>query len=231
MNANELISQVIGIVHAPDYDNPADILKLINGSNRRIADLVLLPDLMDGFDTVDTATGEMEADLPPTYHRNLFMARVAGKDIDIFQDVVSMSMIRGGLSLDAGDVAAVAVKKGALVYQKVPAASVEIELRFYRLPIPMVIVDEEAEGYDPEQDQSLPDGAYGNDDFDWAIIHDTCAKIFNIIESDINVVKVNTISHTALLKEKIDLLRDFAEAHGVQRPKRPSTNLSWLGVR
>jgi len=224
MNSNELIAKVIGIVNDPDYDTPADILKFINGSNKRIADLLLLPDLKDGFDTVDTTVGEMTAILPETYHKNLFMARVAGKDVDIFKDTVSLSRVRGGLSLDTGDIAAVATKKGSLIYQKVPTAITEIELYFYRLPVPMVIPGE-------GEDESLPDGAYGNDDFDWAIIHDTCAKIFNEIEDGMEGAKVNTEKHEAKFLEKIELLDDYAEQQGKEFPNRPSTNLSWLGVK
>lgn len=220
MNANELIAVVIGAVHNPDFNVPADILKYINGSQRRIADILLLPDLRDGSASVSTVVNAMEANLPATFHKNLFHARVAGTDIDVFKDVLSMSMVRGGLSLDTGTVEAIALKKGKLVYQPVPTAITAIETYYYRLPIPMTI-----------SDISFPDGSYGNDDFDWAIIHDTCAKIFNEIESDLDVVKINTNKHEALFKEKIALLDEYCESHGKVFPMRPSTNIGWMGVK
>jgi len=220
MNAEELCQEVIDIVDDPSYEDPADILKRINRSQRRIADLLLLPDLKDGFDTVTTGAG-IEVNLPDTFHKNLFHARVAGKDIEIFKDVVSMSMAREGLSTDSGDVAAVAIKKGILIYQKIPAAATDIELYFYRLPVDMVFLPE----------VTNPDGAYGNDDFDWAIIHDACVKIFNRIEDRMEGPKANTIAHDEMLKEKIAILDVYCKEHGEVYPKRPSSNLGWLGAR
>lgn len=219
MNANELINQVIEIIDNPDYDVGADILKYTNRSQRRIADILLLPDLRDGSATVSTAVGAMEVSLPATFHKNLFQARFAGADIAIYKDVVSMSMARGGLSLDVGDVEAVALKKGKLVYQMVPAAITAIEIYFYRLPVAMTAAD-----------TSYPDGAYGNDDFDWAIIHDSCAKIFNRIEEGMEGAKVNTDKHETLFAERMAALDEYAEMQGKIYPNRPSSNIGWLGV-
>jgi len=218
MNADELIEQVIDIVNMPPYDSADAVLPFINGANRRIADALLLPDLKDGFAAVLTTVGGMEIDLPLEYHKNLFMARVAGADVDIFTDVVSMSRIRGGISLDTGDVSAVATKRGAMIYQAVPLAATTIELYFYRLPVAMV------EG-------GYPDGANGNDDFDWAIIHGACEKIFARIEDGMEGSKVNTAYHHEMFGEKVGLLDTYCVQQGIEHPNRPSTRLSWLGVR
>jgi len=230
MNADELVAEVIDIVDNPSYATPADILKRINRSQRRIADLLFLPDLKDGFDTVITEVGEMEVELPEDFHKNLFMANLDnGTALDIFKDVVTMRMSRSGvLDLDTGDVAAVATKKGFLVYQQVPSAATNIQLSYYRLPIDMVISDSEAE---PPVEASNPDGAYGNDDFDWAIIHDTCAKIFNRIENGMEGSKVNTKKQEELLQEKLVLLDAYCDEQGKVFPLRPSTNLGWLGSK
>ena len=219
MNADELCQEVIDIVDDPGYEDPAEILKRVNRSQRRIADLLFLPDLKDGFASVNTTVGQMEVHLPDTYHKGLYMARSGGVALDIFMDVGSMSMVRGGVSLDVGTLAAVALKKASLIYQKVPAAQTAIELYFYRLPVDM------AEG-----ESFFPDGAQGNEDFEWAIIHDTCEKIFSRIEDGMEGAKVNTSYHRDMFAEKISIVEDFCKQQGIAYPIRPSTNLNWLGI-
>lgn len=220
MNAEELIAEVIAIVDDPDYQDTEKMLKRLNEAQQAIATKVLLPDLLDGTDDVDTVVDTFQAALPATYHRTLYLAFVGEDQVDVYNDMQSMNLVRGGISLDAGDVEAVCVHSGLLLYQPVPAAVTAITLYYYRKPVDMV-----------ERADSFPDGAAGNDDFEWALIHHAASKVFSKIEDGLEGQKANTAAQKSLYEDRVALLDDFAVNVGKSFPKRPASGIGWLGVK
>ncbi len=217
MNALELIAEVVDIVDDEGYGDTT-VLKYLNQSQRAIADKVLLPDLKNGFDTIEALPSVKFVDLPSDYHRGLYLAFVDGAEIDIHADIKSLSMVNGGLTVESGDIACVAKHGGTLLYQKIPTTPTEIELYYYQKPVDMT-----------DSDASYPDGANGNDDFDWALISFSAHKIFDIMEDGIEGPKVNASSHHSNYVERLKGVDDYATLIGKSVPTRPKSGLSWLG--
>jgi len=220
MNAEELIEEVIDVVDDDDYMDSEVILKYLNQAQRNIADNLYLPDLEDGFDTIDTLVDGHTVPLPETYHKGLYLARAADVDFDIYHDIKSMVMNRGSFNIEHGDLECVCARRTDIIYQNVPEVITVVNLFFYRLPVAMT-----------ESTSSFPDGVSGNDDFDWALIHKAAALIFNRIEDGFEGAKINTDKHTGLFGEKIGLLDMYAEGIMKTFPTRPAANLQWLGSK
>jgi len=220
MNAEELIEEVIDVVDDDDYADSEVILKYLNQAQQNIADNLYLPDLEDGYDSIDTIVDGYTVPVPPTYHKGLYLARCGDIDLDIHSDIRSMVMIHGSLNVELGDLDCILADKRTVTYQNVPSTVTAIDLFFYRRPLPMT-----------ESTTSLPDGVEGNDDFEWALVHKAAALIFNRIEDGMEGPKVNTDKHTSLFGEKMLMLDVYSEGIGKTFPSRPSSNLDWLGVK
>lgn len=222
MNAEELIDEVIGIVDDPDHRDREAVLARLNEAQKAVAARLMLPDLNDGTDTVDTVTDDYKVALPATYHQNLYLAFLGNVQIDdIYNDMQSMALVRGGMTTDAGDIEAVCVHGANLLYQKVPTTVTTITLHYYRNPVPMT-----------DKATSSPDGAAGNDDYEWALVRHAAAKIFNKIEDGLEEGgKPNTKAQMAFYEDLLAKLDIFAESVGKSFPKRPSSGIGWLGVK
>ncbi len=209
MNADELIEEVANIVTEPSYDDDEDVfLRYLNQAMNAIAGQLLLPALADGYGTVTTVTDGFTIDLPEDYHKGLFLAQCDGVPVEVFRDLKSIATFFGGLkSSESGDVAGVVTSARRFIYQRVPTEATDIEIFYYRRPVPM------EEGSD-----SYPDGLFtsvvGNDDLDWALIHHACWKIFSKIEQGIDGAKVDTMYHQGLFKERLDDLKDHCIREG-----------------
>lgn len=220
MNVTELVQEVLDILQDPDYTDTEMVTTRLNEAQRAIADAVMLPDLSNGSDTVNTVTDAYEVALPADYQQNLYLAYDAdGEYLDIYKDMASVELVRQ-ISMDNGDLEAVCAHGSVLIYQPVPAVATTIAIRYYRLPTAMVADDE----------TSFPDGARGNDDFEWALIHHAAWKIFNKIEDGLEGQKVNTAAQYQFYQERMAALDKFATKVGKSFPTRPaSPNLGWLG--
>jgi len=219
MNAEQMIELVIGIVDDPDHEDTEIVLGHLNDSQKRLADDLFLPDLEDGFDTIDTLVDAWEVPFPETYHKGLYLAQADGVTLNVHKDMRSMALALGGLTMEAGDVKDICARSsGTIMYQAISDTVSIVTLFFYRLPIPM-----------EESTESFPDGARGMDDFEWAIIHDACSKIFNDIEDGMEGAKVNTSSHEAKFAERFALLDVFSEGKGQSFAIRPGVSRGWLG--
>lgn len=219
MNAEEILNEIVDIVAAPSYRDRDKVLKFANEANLAIANRIFLPDLADGFDSVDTVVDDNAVDLPPDYHRGLYLAMSEGKSLDIFEDIKSMSMCMGGISKDAGDLVGVTTTRTSLFYYQVPDAVKSIDLYYYRKPILMT-----------DSSRSFPDGVDDNDDFDLAIIHLASRKITNRIEDGEDGVMINTQNHDALFKQAMEQLEIYARQQGQSFPIRPANFYQWLGT-
>ncbi|RLC88370.1 MAG: hypothetical protein DRJ03_02955 [Chloroflexi bacterium] len=220
MNGNSIVTEIIGIIHNPSYKKRDVILKYANQSIEEIAGILLLPDLKAGHDTVNTVTSARQVDLPDTYHKGLYLALVSGKEINIHEDMRSMSLATGGITDESGDVSDVVVHGPNLVYQAIPTSATEIELYYYRKPVPIT-----------DKTTSFPDGLRGNDDFDWAIIHLACRKIFDRIEDGREGPKTNTLKHENYFNQKMIALDMYALIEGKSFPTRPTLPVRWPGVQ
>ena len=221
MNVVELVEEVLAIIDDPDYTDTEKITKRLNEAQRAVADAIMLPDLNNGIGTVDTAVDAYEVAMPADYQQNLYLAYDPdGEDLDVYKDMASMELVRK-VRMDTGDLEAVCVHGSVLIYQPVPTAITTISLRYYRLPTDMVADDE----------TSYPDGARGNDDFEWALVHHAAWKIFNKIEDGLEGQKVNTAAQLEQFGQRMTALDSFAERVGKSFPTRPaSVNLGWLGA-
>lgn len=220
MNAERMIEILQGIIDDPDYEDSEILLEYLNSSQRRLADDLFLPDLEDGMDTVTTLVDAWEEQLPATYHKGLYMAQVNGEEVNVHIDIKSMALVNSGITMDEGDVEDVCARSsGTLLYQGIPAVAVDITLFYYRLPVDMT-----------ESTSSFPDGARGNQNFEWAIIEDAAAKIFNEIEDGMEGAKVNTTKYEGKYAERMALLDMYSVGKGPANPTRPDSKLGWLGA-
>ena len=194
MNAVELIEEVSDIIDDPSYSSVV-FLRYLNQAELALAGELLLPDLADGFGTVDTDPAAFSVALPADYHKGLFHAQCDGVEIGVLKNLKSLAARFGSLTVEAGDVAAVAVNGKKLLYLKVPAEATAVELFFYRKPVAMT-----------ESGESNPDGFVDNDDFDWALIHHACWKIFSKIEQGVEGAKVGSRYHEDQFNDKRDEL-------------------------
>lgn len=217
MNAVEIIDEIIGIVQNPDYEDTELILWYANQAMRFFADNLLLPDLKAGTSREITVADGISIPLPTTYHKNLYLAYAGGVALDIFEDFTTYIRESSGASVITGDIIRVCAKD-VLYYSQTPSLPTDIDLFFYRLPVAM-----------EERMTSFPDGASGNDDFDWGIIHHACAKIFNKIEDGMEAEKINTRKHEEKTAEKLGLLAQYCAVKGVEYPYRPTVSRGWLG--
>lgn len=218
MNAEELIEEVEDIIQDPSYDSEA-ILKHLNRGQLAIANKLLLPGLSDGHASVNTVLSQNHATLPTNYHKALHVAQVDGLPVKVYNNKALMIADYGKLTTQTGAVIGVTVDSGELVYQRVPATATAVELFYYRKPTPMT-----------ESGTSFPDGLGGqmadNDDFDFALIHYACWRLFERIEQGLEGQKIDTGYHKNEFYERVGELRLFCK-EGRSHPVPPITKGSW----
>ncbi|RLB91957.1 MAG: hypothetical protein DRH10_00575 [Deltaproteobacteria bacterium] len=220
MNGESIVTEIIGIIANPSYKKRDVILEYANQSLTALANILMLPDLKSGYDKVTTVLTDKQVGLPDTYNKGLYLAMVDGKPINIHADIKSMSITLCGVSDDEGDVKDVTVHGANLIYQAIPTTATDIDLYFYRNPLPMT-----------DKRSSLPDGLTNNDDFDWAIIHLACRKIFDRIEDGREGPKTNTLKHEDYYNQRVLALDDYALTEGKAHSTRPSLSIPWPGAR
>lgn len=220
MNAAEIITEVIDTVDDYAYSSRSLILKYVNSSQLLIASRLMLPDLNNGLDTVQTVIDGHTVPVPEDYHKGLYMASVGGVGLDIHKTPTDQMLSRGPLDDEEGDVTDVSVAAKTVHYQNVPGVSVDIMLGYYRLPVEM-----------DDSETTYPDGAIGFEEFSWAIIHHSCHVLFNKVEDGMQGAKVNTQAHKALFDEKMFLLEAYAFGQGHLVPMRPAQKRRFLGEK
>jgi len=217
MNAEEMLDEVVGIVLNPYSDDREDYLKYLNRANVILASRFLLPGLGDGNDTVDTATDSKTVALPDDYGRELFLALVEGKEVSVVRELRSLSILFGGLSLDSGTISAVTASNGNLVYQRVPDTVTEVDLFYYRNPVPM-----------EDSTDSNPDGFVDDEDLDNALINYACWQAFAKLEQGVEGRKVSTEYHLGAFKEHEAAVKLKCYREGEQYASPPPANKAWV---
>jgi hypothetical protein len=208
MNAEELVEEVLRIiVQDPAFDEPL-ALRFINRAQLFAAERILMPALSGGSGFVTTVTDGTEVELPDDFHRELYSATINGNEIEIFANK-GLAFQALGHGPKSGSVACCAVDRTFLFYMDVPAVPVQIDLLYYRNPVPMTI--------DPE---SFPDGMNRQSDiFDTFIISYACWKIYQEIEQGLEGKKIDTMYNKALVDQTFEeLLASIKES----RPRRKS---------
>jgi len=203
VNAQSLIAEVSNIIQGSYADSA--LLPYLNAAQVAIAERVLLPGLSDGLATISATTGAMYATVPATYHRRIFMAKntTTGAAVDVFSNLGILAQTKEIYpSIDnEGDVVAIAIHAGRIVYQMVPTSAQTISLMFYRLPVPMT-----------ESSTSYPDGMGGSrvadskEALDFALIHHAAWNCYERIEDGMEGQKVNSERHKGLFDKHMERL-------------------------
>lgn len=213
MNAAALIDLLSRIADHPDFTR-ASFLAELNKSQLAIAERVCLPALSDGLETVTTVVGAMYAALPATYHKKIFMAKntSTGSAIEIFQNIgilAQRKMVYPGID-NEGDVVALTIQAGNILYQRVPPVAQTISLMFYRLPVAMT-----------DSSTSYPDGLSGvrvahQEVFDTAIIHHSAWKIAKLVEDGEEGQMPNVLYHKKTFGDAMVELSNICTQEEVQ---------------
>ena len=197
LSTNLLIDDVANIILDPDVTRTV-FLQRLNAANLAIADELLLPDLSDGSDTLTTTTTGYSVSLPSDFHKNIVMASINDESVRVYLSFPLMLNRMGKISTTAGDVTAVCTKGGSLVYQRVPAVSVDIDILYYRLPVAMT-----------DADDSFPDGVSNSVDFENCLKYHASWKSWEIKEDGMEGQKVNTAYHKSMYEESLLRLRRY----------------------
>jgi hypothetical protein len=213
MNAETLIATLGGMVQEPSLDAEGLLAKL-NAAQLAVAeeDGIFLPALADGIASITAEAGEMFADLPLTYHKRFYLAKntTTNGSVIVFDNIGMMAQSLGdipSISLQ-GDVYAITVHAGRVLFQRTPTANQTISTMFYRLPVPMT-----------ESNKSFPDGLLGSrsslveDAFDRALLHHAAWRIFSGVEQGLEGRKVDTEYHFG------EFRRAIADLASVCRPE------------
>lgn len=218
MNAEQLVLEVVDIIQEPSYSTD-DVLLLLNQAQINIANKIRLPDLSNGFNQVSTVLDTNRTPLPDDFCRGLYMAQVDGEHVNISHELGTFALVTEKVSLEVGDITDITTLSTELIYQKVPLTITTIDLWYYRNPVPM-----------QESTLSFPDGIKNNDDYDWALIHSACNRVFDRIEDESEGPKKNTLSHKSDYGERLNAVDVFATQKGKIYPMRPSILTPWPGV-
>lgn len=189
MKAVDLLTELADIVDDPGLSTTTLLLRL-NDAQMAIAEDVFLPGLAGGVDTVVATSAGMSANVPATYHKRIYLAKnvTTGGAVALFDNIGLLARHIQGIPADdnEGDVSALTVHNGKILYQNVPTSDQIISLMFYRLPVAMTAAS-----------TSYPDGMAGarsaaKEAFDRAILNHAAWKCFERIEQGLDGRKVDT---------------------------------------
>lgn len=211
MNGEELIDEVLDVLLTSDYSRE-QILRRLNQALRFIAGSVLLPGLADGYSTVQTVIGRNSVPLPDNYARELYLAKVAGKQVAVYGHAGMMVNDNYPWDVTTGSIDAVAPHGGRILYQRVPATITPIELFYYRIPEDL----EDGGG-------SYPDGLGGNvgltDASDEALTSHVLWKLFDRIEQGTEGKKVDALRYEGFFQQSLKKIESAMASQG--RPRQP----------
>ncbi|MFV0437499.1 MAG: hypothetical protein ACK5PS_08935 [Desulfopila sp.] len=210
MNGSELVDEVLDIVSDPSITRDK-ALGMLNRGMSYVAGQVLLPGLATGVGRVTTSIGQNSSPLPADYQREIFWARVAGEPVAIYANLGVMLADGFSLELQAGRVLAIVPNGGDLIYQLTPTEPTDIDIRYYRLPIPM-----------QDKRSSMPDGL-GNspgmiDAYDQTLIHYGCWRLYERIEQGLEGGKVDSQYHEGQCRAELIKLEAAVRK---ERPRQP----------
>jgi hypothetical protein len=199
--ANSLIEQVRFHVNTPAITDD-EILLFLNQAVGVITDELLLPGLDDGSSTLVALSGADQVALPDDYHKGLYLAvamTVLGpRRLDIYLEKKSLDTAFGGsLQDDQGEISGVAAHAGVLLYRLVPYDDIDIQISYYRNPIPMTNADP----------ASALDGFPGNTTYQNAVVNFACMKVFSRIEQGLEGSKSDTNRYRKEFDRDMDELR------------------------
>lgn len=223
MNAQGLIAEVAGILVDGSGFTDAEILAKLNDAQLAIAEKVFLPDLADGTANITATTGAMYANLPATYHKNIFLAKntTTAAVVEVFDNIGVMARMLGEYPeiTNEGDATAITIHASRVLYQRVPTSSQTIALMFYRLPVAMT-----------DASNSYPDGLSGSrtanqEAFDRALVHHAAWKFFEKIEQGMEGRKVDTDYHKGEFTSAMMNLENVCRTEKVL--PRPAANRCW----
>ncbi len=216
--ASDIITRVSLIVRNPGVTRDM-ILGFLNSGNLAIADQVLLPDLSDGEDSVETVTGEYLTQLPANFHRNIFLCQADGQPIKLFHSFKLMMVQVNELSIDTGTINSCSILGGNLVYQMVPAEETTIVLKYYRKPATLT-------------DSALvyPEGADDSQSFEEALVQYCAWKCSEYVEDGIDGQKVNTAYHKQMYQEELQNVKHFSSRHSGPEAEMPNSSYKSLFV-
>jgi hypothetical protein len=219
MNAEDMITEVLAVVQDPSFTREADALKMINRGMTAVAQVVPLPGLSDGRNTVTTVIDSDRVALPADFLGPLLYAKASGLPVRMYRNYSDIMAGFDGLSLDAGPIIGCVAHGGQLVYQWVPAVPVNVDLSYYRTPTPMT-----------DSPSSYPDGL-GNlrqheDALSEIIMHFAKGSLYSRTEDGHEGAKVNTHYHLNLFRA---LREEFRVQHckGAPHPPPPISEVNY----
>lgn len=206
---SEIRNRITGIIQDERY-GPEDIDSYINEGIDTIAQLVLLPALESSGSVVT------EADVPTVaipvswnYDRNLYsvVSTNTEDDIKIYSSLALL--LRDypdyAVSLESGDVKAITIRAGSLIYYPIPTTVDTLVCGFYQKPTHLSL--------DGDTPSCIPDFLQYK-----LLVSFVCKEIYALIEDGVDGVKVNTDKHLMMFEQGIAQLSSLM-LEGKSRPE------------
>lgn len=205
----QLIARATRKIDEPSYTQ-ADILDLLNQGLLKATELLMFPGLQ-ATDEVTTATGANSVNLPANYQKGLYRAMNADKSpLIIKPNLAALLDLVGNDYGEAGDVSVVCEHGTTLVYDRIPAAAVDITLFYYRKPAAITALTTALDGVTPAVLTRIEE----------AIVHYAAYAGYEDIENDRDVQKIDTNHNLTRFEAIIEEIRRTTSV-GVSLPAPP----------